>query len=85
MIVDTSLKEIIGIDMGAMPKRFIRTLDIEFYDCKGERFHVFLKPNEEFKAIKCKNKPISWEGIVKWDGRYITGVEKEKSIWKKWR
>lgn len=63
-------------DRGAMPKEIYRTLTINCYDCSDKPMSILLRPNETFDIRGCKDKPITWEGKLKWDGRRITGTER---------
>jgi hypothetical protein len=78
---ELDLIDMIGMDRGAMPKEFIRRLQINCYDCNSEHQTISLMPNETAILEKCKNKPISWEGTLKWDGRHITGDPKGEGFW----
>ena len=78
-VKETLLKEIIGMDRGAMPKEFNRTLTINAYDCKRNPIAIELAPHDKLHVSPCEGQTLSWEGTIEWDGRHIKGVENDST------
>ena len=77
-----STKELLGIDMGAMPKDFDRPLTLDMHNCKGESIPATLLPNDWITFHSCKwLTRLSWEGILEWDGRRLN-VIKRTGLWR---
>ena len=66
------------VDKGAIPREYIRTVDVSCFDCKGERQTIRLNKGESVILYKCKNKKNTWEGTIKWDGRRLFEVKVDK-------
>lgn len=77
---EITFKDMIGDgrieDRGAMPKEFYRRMTIKCYDCQDRPMDITLNPNDTYDIRGCKGKTISWEGKLKWDGRYLTGKDR---------